>query len=236
LLEDFPEWRDAGSGIDDLIDSILVDDMSAKSAGEIVKRLRQQASVHFKSMDDPAKRALAFAEKKAANAIDALIGRNLDNMGLGGLHAEWHTARETIAKSYTVERALTEGSGNVASHKLARMYSKGDPITGELKDAAKYAQTFDRATQEIKSSMPGISPLDAGVTAIGGAAGGPSGLATAMGMVAGRPAARNLITSAPWQKSMTTPQYPNYVQLINSMKKLPTATGVLAPSAYLSQQ
>lgn len=223
LLDDFPDFKSSDAGIPKFIDSLLVDDFNPKSAVEIVKRLRKDSATHFKSMDDPAKRALAFAEKKAANALDSLIGRNLDKIGKGGLHKDWRAAREGIAKTYTVENALNEGAGNVVAHKLARAYSKGDPITGELAEAARFAQTFDRATQEIKSSMPGVSPLDFAL-GVGGTA--ASGNPSFMAVVAGRPAVRNLITSNLYQKASTMPKYRGFAGAANMLRG-PALPGLL---------
>ena len=222
LGKNFPPL--ANKNLNQFVKGMMQDSFSPKSATEAVKVLRKRASTHFRSMDDPEKRALAFVEKKIANSLDSLIGRNLQRMGRTDLHQQWHQAREMIAKTHTVESALKEGSGNVLAHKLARAYSKGDPITGDLEKAARFAQTFDRATQEIKSSLPGLSPLDFATMAITASGSQPSLAALMMG----RPGVRNMITSAPWQRAMTTPRYPNYVNLISAMEALPKYGAPLA--------
>ena len=212
LAQDFPSYAGKDTNIENLIEIVQPESgsMSAKNAIEMVKRLRDEATSLFRKNTlnpDTAERALAFANKRAAEALDDLIGRNLQNLGKAELHGNWRNARQLIAKTHQVERAFNEGSGNVIAHKIARSYSKGDPFSGELEDLAKFALRFDRATQEIKSSMPGISPLDVGATMIAASsqqAGGinPKAVISAMAL---RPAVRGLITSGPYQRMFVNP-------------------------------
>lgn len=232
ISKDFPVL--VKGDLDAFAESMAKTEFSPAGAIEAIKQLRIDAKVLFKS-DDPGKRALAKGTKSAADALERLVGRNLKSMGNPELLAEFQAARKMIAKTYTIEGALNTGSGNVVSRKLGRALDKGVPLTGELKDAAKFANTFPKATQEITSSMPGVSPLDYAATGIAASA---AGRPTILGAMMGRPLVRNLITSKPYQKVMSQPKYRNHAELIRAMqsKRIPSGLSVAAPSVYLGQQ
>lgn len=180
-------------------------DMSPQAAIELVKKLRFDASKNFRAFDDPAKAALAQAQRGAADAIDGLIERSLDSAGQLDKSQAYRAARVLIAKAHDVEAALNESSGHVSAKVLARILEKGKPMSGELETAARFARTFPTATQNTEklSSVLGGTPLD---WVMGGGAaaatGNPMLLATAMA----RPAARAMLVSKPYQAAMAGPQ------------------------------
>jgi hypothetical protein len=186
-----------------LIDSFTKDSFTTKNAIMAIRQLREDAKALFISTS-PGDKAEAQVRRGLANALEDIIERNLAKSGDDGLMSLFRAARERIAKSYSIEKALNPGTGHVNANKLAAQLKAGKPISGELRDAAAFAATHPHATKEVLSASPGISPLDAY------AAGGlslthqdPSFLALALG----RPAARNLILSRPYQRMMTPPSY-----------------------------
>ena len=191
--QEFPEIA-GNASIDSLKSALSKPDMSPKAAVELIKKLRFDASKNFKAFDDPAKAALADAQKSAANAIEGLVERNLAQSGQAGLVDSFRAARQLIAKTYDVESALV--GGNVSAPVLARLSAKG-PMTGELGTVAKFATEFPKAAQLLKEAPNAISPLDVGLAF---ATGNPA-------MLAARPAARAAILSKPYQSFMTTPSY-----------------------------
>lgn len=146
---------------------------------------------------------LAKGLNDAANAIEDVIDRNLQATGQPQLLQNYRAARELIAKTYSVEKALNEGLGTVSARKLAAQLAKGKPLSGGLKTAAQAGQAFPKATAEVTESMPGVSPLDFAVGTMGAAAGSPAGLS----LLVGRPMMRNALLSGPYQSLMTTPSY-----------------------------
>lgn len=200
LAQDFPELAD--EGLDKLVNSVAKRDFSPAGAVEAIKRLRSNATTMFKS-DDPAKVAAARASKKAADAMEAMVERHLANSGNVSVYDQFKQARELIAKSYSIEDALNEGSGNVVARKLASQLGK-KPLSGELRQAAQFAEAFPKATQEITSSMPMISPLDVyayGATSI--ASGNPA----IMAGIGARPMARSALLSKFYQNRNLAPNY-----------------------------
>lgn len=177
-----------------------------------VKNLREMARANFAAADraggDVAKNALGRAQFKAAELLEELAERNLKANGAPqSLVRDFRAARELIAKSYTVENALNEATGNVVGAKLAQQLAKGKPLTGELEKAASFAMAFPDSARDLSakgSSFLANSPLD---WALGGGLSAATGNPAGMAVVAARPAARGLILSKPYQAMMTTPNY-----------------------------
>jgi hypothetical protein len=196
--KDFPEL--AKNDVAAIVSGANKPQFGADSAIDMISILRDRTNAAYASGD----KALAKAYKETAAALEDVIDRNLTAKGQGELLGNYRDARQMIAKSYSVENALNESTGNVQAKKLAGQLWKGKPLTGELETAGRFGQSFDKAAQEMTTSVPGSSPLDyavAGTTAM------MTGNPHYLGMVAGRPIARNIILSGPYQRMMTTPNY-----------------------------
>lgn len=170
IAKDFPDADIAAAEkIGKVVDSLLRDKFSAKSALEYLKELRAQASANlsFQSAADPAKRALGMAQREAASTLEDLIGRHLAKTGDTELAGAFDAARRTIAKTYTVQSALNEATGNINAAALGSQLKRGKPLSGELELAAKFARAFPKAAKEVTESFPGISPWDFGWGGIG---------------------------------------------------------------------
>lgn len=193
--KDYPELAKNKSAINDLKDMMRKQSVSPTGAIEMVKDLRASAKDNFRAFTDPSKVALARAQRNAADALDTLIEDNLKDAGKPELVGEYKKARELIAKTYDVEASLNDATGNVNAVYLGKLLKKR-PLTGELKDIARFARTFEKSakTPETIGAHPGISPLDvavAGMEAVPALAAGRPGLAAgAIGAAAGRPLAR----------------------------------------------
>jgi hypothetical protein len=170
ILKDFPDANvGAGEEIGQLVNSLLRDKFDAKSALQYLKELRSQASgnLSYQASADPAKRALGMAQKEAASTLEDMIGRHLAKGGKPELAGAFDQARQTIAKTYSVQSALNESTGNVVAGGLGSQLKKGKPLSGELELAARFARAFPKATKEVTESFPGVSPWDFGFSGLG---------------------------------------------------------------------
>jgi hypothetical protein len=205
VAKDFPDANvGANEEVGTLVNSLLRDKFQASSAMEYIKQLRKSASGNLSGLNvaDPSKRALGAAQRDGAAALEEVVMRHLKANGKGALADQFDKSRTLIAKTYSVENALNESSGNVVAANLARDLKKGKPLSGELETVAKFAQAFPDSAREAKRSV-GVSALDAVLGASGYAAAGPAGAALPLA----RYGARGAILSKPYQAGMTTPNY-----------------------------
>lgn len=214
LMQKFPQM--AVKEIDDLSKGLSVNSMDGEDAVMLIRQLRNDAGLNL-SARDPAKAALGRFQKKAADAVEDMVGRHLEKTGDKQLLDAFKSARQTIAKTYSIENALNESTGNVVGRKLAQQFAKGKPLSGPLQQAAKTSQALPRATQEVTSSMPGISPLDMAVGAVGSTT---MQTPAFMSYVLGRPAIRSMLLSRPYQSMMLNPSYQRGLLDINPERVL----------------
>lgn len=202
LRKNFPELQNAE--IDSLIDGLKSrGEFEAQPTIEAIKRFRSDASANKVSMD-PAKKALGKAQSNIANSLEDLIERNLQVSGDSALLDGYRAARQTLAKTYDVEKALNPASGNVDANALAKALKKGRPLNEELKTIAEFASQFPKANQTIErmGSLPQSSPLD---WAAAGAMSAATSNPLLMAGVIARPAARAAVLSAPVQNALARP-------------------------------
>ncbi|WP_461521445.1 hypothetical protein [Porticoccus sp.] len=200
LAKDFPVL--ASGKIDELVNGMARREFAPSSAIEALKTLRRNAQTSIAA--SPADKAYAQANRRAAEALEGLIERNLSKMGKPELFNQWKAARQLYAKTYTAEKALNPGTGNVVSAKLAKALRDKVPLTGDVKTAAEFASGYPKATQEVLSSMTAINPMDAGVATMAAVVRQDPSL---LGMMLGRPAVRGALLSKPYQSLMTSPKY-----------------------------
>lgn len=231
--KDFPDL--AQNEVVKLVQSLKRPEFGADSAVDAIAVLRANADKAFGARDA----ALGKASRDAATAIESALGRHLEASGADKAAIEaFKQARQQIAKTYSVQKALNDSTGNVNARALAELLRRGKPLSGELEEVARFAQAFPKAAQEINRSGMGITPLDfalsAGTTA---ASGNPAGFA----WLAGRPAVRAALLSQPWQRFMTNPPSytPSYAQqLAAALRALPAdkAMTIAGPAAYTAGQ
>lgn len=219
--QDFPELAD--DAVLKMAEGLRKPEFDASSGIDMISMLRDRADKAYRAGD----KALGAAHKRAANALEETIDRHLDRIKApGDMIVEFRNARQAIAKTYSVESALNDATGNVDARKLAAQLKKGKPLSGSLREAAQFAQQFPKAAQEVTESMPALSPLDYGTAAItAGATGSPLGL---IGLV-GRPGVRAGVLSRPYQAGMVNPQYGTNA-LARIAAQNPRATNLLSRS------
>lgn len=188
-------------GIVDLQDELSsVKDFPTGAGIEIVKELRAQATANLKAFSDPSKQALGRAQRKAAEAVDDLIERNVQATGNDDLVKAYRDARVKIAKSHDVESATNTATGNVDARKIAALADKGKPLTDELATIAKVAKAFPKAMQSAEKfgEVEPLSILDIAGSAASVAHGNPS----VAGALLGRPIARAAVLSKTAQNAL----------------------------------
>lgn len=168
-----------------------------------IRELREAADTAYASGN----KALGASYKKASEAIEDALDAQAQKLSAylpPDLLKNFRESRKLIAKTYSVERALNEASGNVVATNLAAQLKRGVPLQSELKTIARTAQAFPKSVQSVDQmaqSLP-VSPIDIGTAALlFGTTQNPAALA---GLVA-RPAARATIMSRPYQSVLGRP-------------------------------
>lgn len=163
VLRDFPDAAPAASAeVRRIVTSLLRDRFNARSALEYLKELRANAAgnLKFQNAADPAKRTLGMAQREAAHALEELMERHLAQTGQQALAREFQQARAMIARTYAVQSALNESTGNVVATALGGQLKRGKHLTGELETIARFARSFPKAAREVTETFPGVSPWD----------------------------------------------------------------------------
>ena len=206
--KDFPE--EISNPIIKIVDSLKRPNFDVNSAVSKINLLRNNADVAFRQGDT----ALAKTNKDASKILENTIENHLANTKQTDLLDKFKEARQIIAKTYEVEKAMNVKTGTVNASKLAGRLQAGKPLSNELKDIAEFGLAFPKAAQmpEKIGGTIGISPLD--VTAAGIAGGGSllsgedkstSGALTLATLLA-RPAARKAVLSNRMQNNLVQQQ------------------------------
>jgi hypothetical protein len=218
-LDDIPVYKDAikaekdfptgkKNEIVEVIDSLRSPQFDVSSAVSKINVLRGNADKAFASGD----KGLGKANKAASEVLENTIENYLANTKQTDLLNNFRDARQLIAKTYSVEKALNPASGTIDANKLAQQLRAGRPLSGELKQISEFSSAFPTATKTTESmgSLPQISPLDVGGALIAG--GGTylsgSGAETPVTLAAllARPALRSMALSKPVQSRLTNQQ------------------------------
>lgn len=180
--------------------------MSSRVAMENIKKLRFDGNKNMSaSHGNPDQWQLGVAQREAANALEDLVERHVAALGRPDLIQRFRDARQTIAKSYDLERATNVATGDVRASTLAGLANRGRPLTGGLATIANAAGAFPKAMQSPSTfgypESLSIFDMAAGLTS---AATGHEGL---IGAVLGRPIARHTVLSDWYQRGLQA-RYP----------------------------
>jgi len=202
--KDFP--NEVANPIIKTIDSLKRPNFDVNSAVSKINLLRNDADIAFRQGDT----ALAKANKDASQVLENTIENHLSNTKQTDLLDKFRQARQTIAKTYEVEKAMNATTGTVNAQKLAARLQAKKPLSGELKQIAEFGQAFPKAAQtpEKIAGTIGVSPLDFtvggltfGASLLGGEDKGSSG-ANAIAALLARPAARKAVLSNRMQNNL----------------------------------
>lgn len=183
-----------------LISKYTVDRFDAADAVDVIKNLREQASANFKKGEN----ALAKSQLDISTALEGQIARTLETSGdskLAGLLEQFKASRQRMAISHTIEDAIRVGSGSVDAKKLARDIQNDKFMTGDLKTAAEFANTFPRVNVPPSTiGTPGAGTILG--RSLSGAAGATAGFAAGGGIGAAIGAAAPELISAGMREYM----------------------------------
>lgn len=195
------------------------------SAGvDAMALLRERADDAFSKGD----RTLGKAYKSASNALESLMERTLAATDPQAL-ADFRKARQTMAKTYDVERAMNPNTGDVSAAALAARQKKTPGrFSGELRSIADAGSAFPAATQTLKEAPSPYSMVDVG---FGTAAGlGISPYLAAMS--AARPVIRTAALSRPGQRFAAMSPMPTPANALAALLRpaaLPAGQRALVP-------
>lgn len=133
-----------GNDIPKIVQAIKDEPLTGDAAVDAISLLRDKASVAYAAGD----KGLGKAYRQLSGAIEDLMERNLTGEALKA----FKEARQLIAKSHTVEKALNPSTGNVVATKLASELGKGKPLSGDILTAARFGQAFPKAAREVVDS------------------------------------------------------------------------------------
>lgn len=205
--QDFPAST-RNTAIEALNADLAGGSFSPRGIIEKVKQLRFEAGSNFKAFDDPAKLALARAQRQAAEALDGLVERNLTASGQKALSDAYQQARTTIAKAHDVEAALG-ADGHIDAKVLAKI-GDSKTLSGPLGTIADFAASFPKAVRApSKIGSTEIATLRTAIgTATGAMIGGPAGgIAGGAVGVAAPWTVRQMMLSQPGQAMLASPSY-----------------------------
>lgn len=188
-----------------------VSELSPQAASDLeaLKVARNEAQGWFNAYNRsmrPDDLAKAKAARETADQLESALEGAAIAAGKNDLVPALRQARKQIAKTYTVERALNKGSGDIDARVLGRLYDKGKPLSDGLDTIGKFNQAYPKFTGPAPSTQtPGVNYLDAlsmpSLSAIGAmATGSPTGL-LAGGLPLLRGPARSLALSKVMQAS-----------------------------------
>lgn len=212
----------------DMVEGLRQQKFDAGDALDMVKVLRESADKAYRAGDT----GLGKASKAAAGALEDQIERHLKAAGDDVAMTAFRKARQDIAKSYTVQKAINPGTGDVSAQVLARELQKGKPLSGDLRTIAEVGSAFPKAAQALKEAPKATSPLDWMAALMSAGTLGPGGAVT----LGARPAARSLLLSKAYQGLLANPETYGASLLESSMpllgssavtRPLPLAGGLL---------
>jgi len=177
----------------------------ASSAITAIKVLRDKAKESFRDN----KPKVGNAYRDISKALEDAAELHLSRVGEPAAVQAFKDARVRIAKSFSVEKALT-GDGFVSAANLARQRSRRDPLTGGLDLIARFAEQFPKASKVVKTPPIQTGRLSAILAGLGltGAtlAGSPIAAIPMLALAFGGPATRASILSRFGQSTLAKPR------------------------------
>lgn len=191
-----------------------VPQIASKTIVENLKQARNDAQAWYRAYErsaSPDDLTKAKQAESLAKKLDADLVKRARDAGQDGLIDQLRTARTEIAKTYGVERALNEATGDINPVELGRQFKKGKGkvLTQELKTIGSMREAFPKYMKPGEMAQtPGVSKLEA-ISSITGAglgtviSGGTGAIIGATIPLLSTPI-RNMLLSGPYQKAFAT--------------------------------
>ena len=207
----------AKNDVGQMVDTLRVGQFDASGAVDAIRVLRESADKAFRTGDT----GMGKAAKAASQALEDQLERHLSSTGNKEALQALKDARQLIAKTYSVQKALNSETGSVSAQVLAKQLEKGKPLSGDLLTIAKMGSAFPKATQALKEAPKSFSPFDFFVS--GGASMATANPIPMLGILA-RPTARSYLLSPTAQRAALAPP----------VMADPNSIGLLSNAAYRS--
>jgi len=190
-----------------------------KTAAKTLEQLKQarfNSNKYWRAFDtsgNPEAMNMAKRLDKQVSSLEKSLENQANMAGRRDLIDALKIARQKIAQTWDVERALNVGTGDVSAPILGKMVDKGKPLSGKLETIGKFQQAFPRYMREgEKMPAPGVSKSEALASALLGVGGygvaGPYGTAlAALPLISGP--VRSALLSGPMQKGLPPYSVPN---------------------------
>jgi len=127
----------------------------ADNALQELKQARADSNAWFNSYNrsaNPEHLAKAQEFKSVADIAENVLEDYAKAADKPELITQLAKARKTIAKSYTVERAMNKSSGDIDARVLGRLYDKNKPLSDGLDTIGKFNAAFPKASQPTQMS------------------------------------------------------------------------------------
>lgn len=189
-----------------LASEMLGSDFTGPELNTLIKTLRETGGAASRGTygTDKAAVQLGKAQVASARALEGLVDEHLMQFGPSNVVPKLQAARQAIAKTHTVEKALNPATGDVNPTVFAQELQRRVPLTGDQKLIGDFALAFPRISGPAAGSpTPGVSATEAvGAPAL--ALAGHMATGNAAGMLAGgipllRAPVRNMLLSKWYQ-------------------------------------
>jgi hypothetical protein len=180
----------------------------AKNALEALKQAKSDANAWFNSYNrsaNPEHLIKAKDFQETADIAESVLEDYAKQANKPELVKELMKARQTIAKTYTVERAMNKGTGDIDARVLGRLYDKNKPLSDGLDVIGRFRTSFPKAAQPTQQSagagISALEPISSAAYGLAGsiATGSPTGFLAA-GIPLLRSPVRSLVLSKAMQK------------------------------------
>lgn len=212
--------------IPDMVDSLRVGKFDAGDGLQMSQILRDAATKAYASGD----KALGKANRDASKAIEDAIEEHLQSVGMPDALSSFRDARKLIAKTYTVQKALNDTTGNVSAKSIATQMKKGAPLTDDLESIGRAAQLPGNSLRDMMYATPAGSQLES-VLSTGGAIASHNPLLLAI--PAARSGLRSLMLSDAVQRAIPSPNYQS--NILRALASDPTRIGLRAAGTALPE-
>lgn len=198
--------------VSELATELLPTSFTGPDINNLIKQLRETGNkgANIPYGGDQSAQKLGQAQLGGARALEGLIDEHLLQFGPSNVVPNLQAARQEIAQSHTLEKALNTATGDVNAQMLASRVKSGKPIAGDQKTIGDFAAAYPQLTKPSAGApTPGVSALEAmavpAAAMIGhGASGNASGL-LAGGLPLLRAPVRNMLLSKWYQQAFAKP-------------------------------
>ena len=223
--------------VSELATELLQPSFTGPDANALIKQLRETGNkgANIPYGGDQSQQVLGKAQIAGARALEDLIDEHLLQFGPSNVVPNLRQARQEIAQSHTLEKALNPATGDINAQVLAQRVKSGKPVSGDQELIGNFAAAFPQLTKPgAGAPTPGVSALEAMAVPLAAMAGHAT-TGNAPGLLAGglpllRSPVRNMLLSKWYQKQFAKEPStlgPMTPEQMGALSKMLLTTGVL---------